>query len=305
MSIQQILSQESLQHFCIGDFAYTEKLIPTTLDAYEKWVAEGFHGPLKYLSDDRKDIRGDLRKYFPEVQSALVFLFPYSKNIKDDRLAAFISGFKGKDYHHVLEKRLMNLGEDLKKILPNLCYKISVDRHPVLERDLAYRAGLGWFGKSSMLIHPKLGTFFMIGALLLSEKLDLPIKPVQGEYCGACQRCMDSCPTKAIVAPKKLDAKKCISCFTLEIFKEVEAPEGYKTQNYILGCDCCQEVCPWNKKHLEVHDNEGVMEIFFSRPLNEIQSDIEAMSKKGYLHFFKEMSLERLGKQGILKNLKK
>lgn len=305
MNFLEILNEESLKRLGVGDFAYTETLIPLTLATYQKWVALGFQGPLKYLADERQKIRSDLRLFFPEAHSALVFLFPYKKNIKSERLAAFITGFENKDYHHILEARLDELGKELKKCDPELNYKISLDRHPVLERDLAYRAGLGWFGKSSMLIHPKLGTFFMIGALVLSKKLELPLKPLQGEYCGACQRCIDSCPTKAITSPKTLEAKKCISCHTLELFKEADPPQGYQTQDYILGCDRCQEVCPWNKKHLYSENVQGELEAFFARPLDEIQKDIEALSKKDYERKFKGTSLERLGKQGLLKNLKK
>jgi len=302
--LKDFLALENLARFGIGDFAYTEILTPLTFDAYKAWVTHGHHTPLKYLADDRQSIRQNLNLFFPEAESAFVFLFPYEKKQNSNKLASFITGFDDRDYHLVIEERLHEIGENLKKIDDNLNYKISIDKHPVLERDLAYRAGLGWFGKSSLLIHPKLGTFFLIGSLLLSKKIDWPIRPIHQEWCGQCQRCLDSCPTKAIIHPKVVEAQKCISCFTIELFKESPAPQGYEEQSYILGCDRCQEVCPWNKNHILENNTKSSLELFFERPYIEILSDLEKMSKKDFVQYFKGTSLERLGKNGLLKNLR-
>lgn len=304
MKLQEFLRDLKLEEWGIGDYSYTEELLPRTFTHYEKWIERGLQGPLSYLSDERKTIRENLQHFFPEAQSALVFLFPYKKKMNSERIASFISGFGDKDYHEVIEERLTELAKKIQEQNPELLFKISIDKHPVLERDLAYRAGLGWFGKSSMLIHPKLGTFHMIGTILLSKKFDHPLRKVEGEYCGACQRCMDSCPTKAIVEPKVVEAQKCISCFTLELFKNAPAPQGYEAQSYVAGCDRCQEVCPWNKKHLVLEGELSPLEKLFDSKSEEIQKEIEALSKKEYQRRFRGTSFYRLGKQGLLKNLK-
>lgn len=305
MKLEDSLAQADLKSLGVGDYAYTEELVPQTLNHYQDWLLKGHQGPLKYLADERKTLREDLRHFFPEVKSVLVFLFPYKKKKESQRLAGFITGFEEKDYHEVLEERLQDLGKKLQGDFPELKFKVTIDKHPVLERDLAYRAGLGWFGKSSMLIHPKLGTFHLIGTLLLSQTFAHPLRKKEGEYCGACQRCMDSCPTKAIVAPKVLEANKCISCFTLELFKEALYPQGYQGQSYRAGCDLCQEVCPWNKKHLVEGQELTALEKLFEKDDEELRGELESLSKKDFLTRFRGTSFYRLGKRGLLKNLLK
>lgn len=303
MKLQELLKDLRLDELGIGDYSYTEELTPRTLSHYKKWIERGLQGPLSYLSDERKDIRENLKTFFPEAQSALVFLFPYKKKMNSGRIASFISGFGDRDYHEVIETHLTEIAKKLQEQYPELIFKISIDKHPVLDRDLAFRAGLGWFGKSSMLIHPKLGTLHLIGSILLSQKFDHPLRKVEADYCGACQRCMETCPTKAIIEPKVVEASKCISCFTLEHFKKVAAPEGYENQSYIAGCDRCQEVCPWNKKHLISEGELTPLEKSFEKKNEEIQKEIEALSKKDYLRRFRGTSFYRLGKRGFLKNL--
>ncbi len=295
-----------LDDFCrehkVGDYAYTEKLQAQTYERFEHWVQLGYSAELKYLQDHRKSMRENLKKYFPDAQSALVFLFPYQKHKSEKNTAGFLSGFSDEDYHFILGKKLQLLGESLQASLPGLEFKLALDMHPVLDRDLAYRAGLGFFGKNSMLIHPKLGSFFMIGSLILSQCLEHEQREVMQEFCGKCEACLKSCPTQALVAPKILDAKKCVSYFTLEVFKEGVAPKGAENGNYFLGCDTCQDVCPWNKKHLR-RSEQNRWETYFSRPLSVLIEEIQNHSNKTYQAFFKRTGFERMGKRGMLKNL--
>jgi len=168
------LSQDSLSSLGILDWGYTEESQPHSLKHYEQWVKQDLQGPLTYLADHRKELRGDLKNIYPEFQSALVFLFSYQEAKKwlldnnRHEVAAYSLGFEGQDYHNVLKERLSSIFEHLKHSHPDLERFIALDAQPVLERDLAMRAGLGWFGKNSILIHQKEGSYFIISSLLLN-----------------------------------------------------------------------------------------------------------------------------------------
>jgi epoxyqueuosine reductase len=309
------ISPDQLKAMQIADWGYTEKLEPTTYKEYLEWTDKGLHGPLNYLADHRKDIRESLSRVYPECQSSLVFLFDYSSikktltEIKTPfKIASYTMGFEGQDYHFWIAEKLNLIGEALKIDYPQLEFKISLDIHPVLERDLAFRSGLGWFGKNSMLINKKHGSYTLIGSLLINQKLNLELPRIDTDHCGNCTRCIDACPTKAIETnARRIDSAKCISTFTIETFKDVEPPSGYPTETQeIFGCDICQEVCPWNSKPLknsELGESNDLID-FFNRDLNLIISDIEEMSNKQFKTFFKRTSFERGGKRGLLKNLK-
>lgn len=309
------LSRESLLEQGVVDWGYTQELEPRSYDHYLSWVDQGLAGPLKYLGDGRKLKRKSLKNVFPECESALSFLFDYRSAKKFQirkkskfQIAAFTVGFKDQDYHFWIKDKLEFVGESLKKENSSLEFKISLDVHPVLERDLAYRSGLGWFGKNSMLIQRALGSYNIIGSLLINQKLALKKPKLELDHCGHCTRCIDACPTKAIsLKERTINSAKCISCFTIETFKDSSPPLGYPSASHdVFGCDICQEVCPWNSKTLslvsEIQGSELVD--FFNRSLGDIYSDIESMSNKGFKTFFKQTSFERVGKKGLLKNLK-
>lgn len=298
------LSIENLRSQKIVDWAYTTDSKPLTKKEYQKWVSHNLHGPLRYMADHRKDMRFDLKNFFPEFKSAIVFLFDYTSSAKrnsqqsDYRFAAYTQGFDGIDYHHWIKSKLEKIATSLG--LKN--YKLSIDTQPVLERDLAYRSGLGWFGKNSMLINRKHGSFFLISSILLDHELELASSPIEVDHCGSCTRCIDACPTQAIVDNKVIDASKCISTFTIEVFKDVAAPEGFPTERgEVFGCDICQEVCPWNRKPLfnsEEQETPKFIKDFENTNLKQI-------SNREFKKIFKGTSLERTGRVGLLKNFKK
>ncbi|MBP9674946.1 MAG: tRNA epoxyqueuosine(34) reductase QueG [Bacteriovoracaceae bacterium] len=303
-----------LKSYHIVDYGYTEEPKALSFEHFEKWVEKGEHGDLSYLEDHRKDKRKDLKNYFPKFQSALVFLFSYQETkawlhknplVHGLKIAGYALGFKGKDYHLVIKKSLEEIAQKLKSENPHLEVGLTLDIHPVLERDLAFRAGLGWFGKNSMLIHREHGSYMMIGSLLLSETLPEFQTPVlETDHCGTCRKCIDACPTEAIDEKNRtIVAYKCIGNYTVEVFKEEIPPLGYEKGNYFFGCDICQEVCPWNKEE-KTGEHSSVLYDFFNRPLMHIQSEVESMTKRGFKKKFAETSLERLGKEGLLKNLK-
>ncbi|MBL7664984.1 MAG: tRNA epoxyqueuosine(34) reductase QueG [Bacteriovoracaceae bacterium] len=318
MSTPTFLAKSFLKNLGIVEWGYTEELDATTYVYYDNWVNEKKHLPLTYLEGERKEKRKKLDAYFQECESALVFLFPYHETKKylaahpqQFQMASYVLGFEGEDYHVVLKEKLKAMADKITEEIPTMKIKYSLDTQPILERDLAYRAGLGWFGKNSMLIHREHGSYFLIGSLLLSEKIKLPLKSISVDHCGTCRACIEACPTQAITEERTLIAQKCISTYTIEMFKPAPAPENFQAgANYIFGCDICQDVCPWNVKLLRATNSLGQMNekiknlvhFFLQKPLDEIIKKIQALSAREFKRKFKNTPLERTGKQGLLKN---
>ena len=311
-----LFSQQLLDSLGILDWGYTEESIPHTYQEFENWTHTDA-GPLSYLTDFRKELRSDLKKVYPEFQSALVFLFNYQEEKKylldSDKfnIAGYALGFNGEDYHYEIGRRLKVLFDSL--LLENAEFKISLDIQPVLERDLAYRAGLGWFAKNSMIISREHGSYFLIGTLLLNQKLNVPKKELTPDHCGKCTLCIDACPTQAIHPEgRTIKADLCLSTFTIELMHEADAPSGYeKSRGEIFGCDICQDVCPWNKKVLKTKEITPFMSVrsihlieWLQRDPKIIIEELEMMSKRGVKKFFQGTVFERPGKMGWIKNLK-
>lgn len=311
-----VLSSELLKELGVLDWGYTEDPIPHSYSHYNNWTAENKHGPLNYLNDHRKDLRSDLRLIYPEFQSALVFLFSYRPAkkwmLENNRheVAAYTLGFDGEDYHYALKERLQKIADSL----PDTNSFISLDVQPVLERDLAQRAGLGWFGKNSMLINRKEGSYFIIGSLLLDKKLSIHKPLIDTDHCGQCTACADACPTKAINAETRtLEASKCISTYTIELFRDAEPPSGFdQSRGEMFGCDICQDVCPWNKKPLL--RTEGILKLkenltflrswFYEWPKEKLLSFMLNETNRGLRKKFFGTPFDRPGKEGWIKNLK-
>jgi epoxyqueuosine reductase len=313
-------SEDLLKSLHVLDWGYTEEAIPTSFKQYDTWVKDKLHGPLSYLSDHRKDLRQDLRHVFPQFQSAVVFLFSYQETKKwmlennQHAVASYALGFEGEDYHYALKKRLQILGDEIRKTHPELQFTFSLDIQPVLERDLAFRAGLGWFGKNSMLISRKEGSYFIIGSLLLNEKLTVETKITDVDHCGTCTACAVACPTDAIdLETRTIIASQCISTYTIETFKDVPAPAGFeKSRGEVFGCDICQDVCPWNKKslmnvvaELNIKDSFSYLkELLLIQKKTDLKTFIEGTTNRGFKKHFQGTVFDRPGKEGWLKNLK-
>ncbi len=314
------VSQDKLKSLGILDWGYSEESLPQSVSRYEEWVNQDLQAPLSYLADHRKDLRRDIKNVYPEFQSALVFLFSYQEAKKwlldnnRHEIAAYSLGFEGQDYHSVLKERLNSIYSLLKDSYPELEHFIALDAQPILERDLAFRAGLGWFGKNSMIIHQKEGSYFIIGSLLLNQKLNLETPQADIDHCGQCSACIDACPTKAIDAETRtVIASQCISTYTIEIFKDAEAPKGFeKSRGEFFGCDICQDVCPWNRKPLA--RVIGTLKLperltflkdwFFDLPIRDLVKIIEGQTNRGFKKKLSGTAFDRPGKEGWLKNLK-
>jgi epoxyqueuosine reductase len=325
-----LFSKDLLEQLQIGDWGYTEEVTPRSFAHYKDWVNKELSSPLTYLEDHRMKARESLISVMPDAQSALVFLFNYHpqkiciegilKKLRTPfRMASYLFGFKGRDYHDEVKERLELLGDYLKRERPELNYRSCLDIHPVLERDLAYRSGLGWFGKNSMLISRRIGSFTIVGSLVLNQRLESEEqRTVDTDHCGQCRACVEACPTDAILEEERqIIASRCISTFTIEMFKESkEAPLGMnKADGEIFGCDICQDVCPWNSRadrsgvtpvdedKFKI-DNKLILESFLIKPPSEVIANLEHLSNGAYKRKFIGTPLERTGRVGMLKNLK-
>jgi epoxyqueuosine reductase len=215
-----------------------------TADTFERWLAAGHHGEMDYLRRGA-ELRRDTTRPEPGMRSAVVVALDYGGRTPSGPVARYA---RGEDYHRVMWDRLDELLTWLRREAgAGIRGRAYVDTGPILERDLARRAGLGWFGKNTMLIHPRLGSYFFLGALFLDVEL-VPDSPFAEEHCGTCTRCLEACPTGAFTAPGSLDARRCISYLTIEHRSAIASEFHAALTDHIYGCDVCQEVCPWNEK---------------------------------------------------------
>ncbi len=233
---------------------------PPHLAKFEEWLMQGRHATMNYLVDEgARKRRADARLILPDCKSILLLAISYSKPADDSKNSTTIDTntqkSKGKiaayawgnDYHVVLPKRLTALvrfiEEEAGHPVSNRWY---TDTGPVLERDMAQRAGLGWIGKNTCLIHPKLGSYFLLSEILLGLELK-PDTPWVTDHCGTCHRCIEACPTDCILPDRTIDAGRCISYLTIELKDSVPAEIRPLMGNWVFGCDICQQVCPWNR----------------------------------------------------------
>jgi len=229
------------------------------MEFYREWLAEGRHGQMAYLArSDAVRRRGDLTDTLPEVRSCVVVAHEYgsgddAKGPTDPARAVIARYARGDDYHDVVLSKLQRLLEWLDHTVEGgVSGRAYVDTGPILERELGRRAGLGWFGRNTMLIHPERGSYFFLGVLLLDLELP-PDPPFEEDRCGTCRACLDACPTRALLgrdangAPV-IDARLCISYLTIELRGPIPAELRHAIGNRVFGCDICQEVCPWHER---------------------------------------------------------
>src|SRR5688572_19615981 len=213
----------------------------------ENWLNKGRHGSMQYM-ERYFEQRIDPRVLVPGAQSVVTLMMNYYHEEKQNDAAPRVSRYAyGNDYHEVIREKLKTLLQGLNDLVGEVGGRGFVDSAPVLERSWALKSGLGWIGKNGNLITKKNGSYFFIATLILDVGLEYD-DPFAGDYCGTCTRCIDACPTDAILPDKEIDGSKCISYFTIEL-KDALIPEEQKGKfaNWMFGCDICQEVCPWNR----------------------------------------------------------
>jgi epoxyqueuosine reductase len=236
----------------LESFAFTShgfvSVEPTSFEYYRQWIEQGLHGDMDYL-ERHAELKADPRRHVPGARSAVVVTKSYVPHPHPREFPLPIASYaRGLDYHDWMMEELKKLKNELQRRFPKEKFLAFVDSAPVLERDFAARAGLGWIGKNGCLINRERGSFEFIGGILTSLDLE-PSPALAVDHCGTCTRCQDACPTGAIVANKKIDATKCISYLTIEA-KTAPPPDlALKIDSY-FGCDICQNVCPWNRAQL-------------------------------------------------------
>lgn len=230
--------------------------VPQTFDAFEQYLDAGRHAAMNYLAEKR-EARRHPNSILPEVQTLLMLGISYKTVTQDaphpvKALSGIAEYARGRDYHVFIRKRLKKLAEKHRELFPEALCRGVADSAPLLEKAFAAEAGLGVIGKNTLLIHPKFGSKFFLAALLSTEKIPFfPQKLQEQTSCGTCTRCLDACPTGALTAPYMLDARKCLSYWTIER-QEILPPEiAEKRGDRFFGCDTCQDVCPWNRSPKE------------------------------------------------------
>jgi epoxyqueuosine reductase len=272
-----------------------------TAPTFEQWIERGFAGEMSYLERGAPK-RRDTRLPFSNARSAVVVAVDYGGKAPSGPVARYA---RGDDYHDVMESRLRELHNEVNALVGrSIAGKPYVDTGPLLERDLARRAGLGWFGKNTMLINPKSGSFFFLGALLLDLEL-LPDPPFDAERCGRCTRCLDACPTGALVEPGVLDSRKCISYLTIELRGSIPVELREKIGGLIYGCDICQDVCPWNVRFSKALPNGSpyaAREALAGKDARTLARDLLGMSQADFSGAFKGSPMKRAKLRGLKRN---
>ena len=264
----------------------------------ENWLLKGMQGSMHYM-ENHFEKRVDPRKLMEGARSVIAVLLNYYPEVQQkDPEAPVISKYAyGQDYHFVIKKRLKSLLKFIQNEIPGFNGRAFVDSAPVLDRAWAFAAGIGWIGKNSMLISPRLGSFVFIGTLIVDVDLEYD-KPIH-DMCGGCTKCLTACPTNAILPSKVVDGSKCISYFTIE--NKDAIPENYKGKfrNRAFGCDICQDVCPWNRKATPHHIPE------LEPPADLIKMTRKQwfmLDKKKYSRLFKNSALKRAKYEGLVRN---
>lgn len=267
----------------------------------EKWLNKGYQGKMDYM-EKYFDKRVDPQLLVPGAKSVITLMLNYFPAEKQEYGIPKISKYAyGKDYHEVIRQKLKTLLQSIKDNIGEVNGRGFTDSAPVLERSWAQKSGLGWVGKNGNLINPKKGSYFFIATLITDLELEYD-DPFAKDYCGTCTRCIDACPTNAILDNKVVDGSKCISYFTIEL-KDALIPDNMKGKfdNMLFGCDVCQDVCPWNRFSKPTKELEFTPLL---QVLNFSKNDWEELTEESFKIIFKDSPLKRTKYHGIKRNLK-
>jgi epoxyqueuosine reductase len=266
----------------------------------EKWLNQHMHGQMSYM-ENHFDKRLDPRLLVPGAKSVVSLLYNYypAKQILHQDEELKISKYAyGTDYHFVIKAKLKSLLEVLQQEIGDIDGRVFVDSAPVMDKAWAVRSGAGWLGKHTNIINRKLGSFFFIAELIIDLELE-PDAPTK-DYCGTCTRCIDACPTDAITAPYVVDGSKCISYLTIELKDKIPDEFAGKMDNWIFGCDICQDVCPWNR-FASPHREPA----FEPHPQLEHMktTDWQEITEELFNELFKKSAVKRTKLEGLRRNI--
>lgn len=276
---------------------------------YEAWLLDGLHGEMAYLASERaQKMRSDPRQILPECQAILVLGVPYwtsepgqARRDSEGWLGQVAAYAWGMDYHLVLPERMQVLVSFIEKQVGHpIANRWYSDTGPLLERDLAQRAGLGWIGKNTCLINPKNGSYFLLAEILLDLELETD-EPFSVDHCGTCTRCLEACPTGCILPNRSLDARRCLSYLTIELKGAIPVELRQKIGNWIFGCDICQQVCPWNLRFSPAQGDPA----FAPRqavPQPDLLAEIK-LNRESFNQKFKDSPIKRTKRRGYLRNV--
>lgn len=266
----------------------------------EKWLSENRNGQMKYM-ENHFDKRLDPRLLVDGAKSVISLLLNYYPEEKQQNDSYKISKYAyGEDYHFVIKNKLKELLDYIEaEIGRTVCGRYFVDSAPVLDKAWAAKSGLGWIGKNANLITKGVGSFYFIAELIID--LELEYDTPTADHCGTCTACIDACPTEAIIAPYVVDGSKCISYFTIELKEELPVEMKGSFDDWMFGCDTCQDVCPWNR-FAKPHQEKAF------RPhldlLNLTKNDWENLKKESFNQIFKNSAVKRTKFEGLVRNIK-
>jgi len=276
-------------------------------DAYAQWTEAGLAGEMAYMTRDPRR-RQDVRHFMPEARSVVVvglshYTFDLPDEIKRDPSRGLIARYAwGLDYHDVMTPRLRELLAFIRaEARREIQAKVYVDTGPVLERDFAEQAGLGFTGKNTCLIHPRTGSWLFLGEIILDLELDYDA-PVTSIGCGSCTRCLIACPTDAFVAPYVLDARRCISYLTIELKGNIPRELRPLLGNRIFGCDDCQDVCPWPRRFARQTTEQAFYPVDIDRAAPRLL-ELIALTPEQFRMRFKGTPIMRARRKGLLRNV--
>ena len=276
-----------------------------TIGRYEQWLKDGYAGEMGYL-EKHLPLKQDPRQILPEAQSLIALAINYytldpPKPLAEDPSRGQISRYAwGTDYHGLIRSKLDQLATFIQKTAEErVKTRVYVDTAPVLEREYAERAGIGWIAKNTNVIHWRAGSWFFLGGILVSIKLESDTPPLRGS-CGTCTRCIEACPTDAILAPNILDSRLCISYLTIELKGSIPHKLRPQMDNLIFGCDICQEVCPWNSKAVPTKERG-----FYPRKGNLAPTLLSLinMTQEQFSRRFRNSPIKRAKRRGFLRNV--
>ncbi len=297
----QLIKSTARKHgfdFCgISKAMFLEEQAPLL----ENWLKQKMHGKMHYM-ENHFDKRLDPRLLVDGAKSVISLLYNYYNPVKQrDSDAPKISMYAyGEDYHKVIKNKLKIFWEEICMHIGSVNARIFVDSAPVLDKVWAQKSGLGWIGKHTNLINKKQGSYFFIAEIICDIELsyDAPLK----DYCGTCTKCIEACPTEAIIKPYVVDGSKCISYFTIELKNEI-LPQEYKGKfdNWMFGCDICQEVCPWNR-FSKPHNEPKFMPS--DKLLNTTKNEWKELTEEIFNELFKKSAVKRTKYKGLKRNIK-
>lgn len=265
------------------------------------WLKQDFQGKMQYM-ENHFDMRLDPSKLVPGAKTVISFLYNYfpEEQQPEEQDYKFSKYAYGEDYHDVIKDKLRELVKRVSAEIGQVEGRIFVDSAPILEKAWAAKSGLGWVGKNSNLIHPKAGSFYFLAEWICDLDLE-PDGPIK-DYCGTCTRCIDACPTDAIIAPYVVDGSRCISYLTIEL-RESELPSEFKNKmdSWVYGCDVCQDVCPWNRFSTPHSEDRFLAN---SRLFSLTKNDWEDLDELAFREIFRKSAVKRTKFEGLKRNIR-